>query len=571
MAKKIVSLYVDDTSLRLMVADGKQIKEWAESPLEPGLIADGVIVNEAEVAAKVKQLFEAQKVKTKKVIIGVSGLRSLTRPVILPQLPQAMLDEAVRREAKRVLPVPLEQLYMSWQTIPPPEGKTQVFLAAIPTKTADPLLKALHQAGVKPSLMDIKPLLLAKMVKEATAVIVDIQTNEFDIVIMTDGIPQPVRSLPFPEEALPWEEKLTMIRNEINRTITFYDSNNPENTLASTVPIFVSGELAGEPEMCQSLSDELGHPVLPLPSPLECPDGLDPGRYLVNISLILKTLPSGESGPLVADLNILPAAYQPKPVSLINILALPGAAVAAGILVVMVMLIQGASADIASIGAKLSTAEQLVRQRQSQRQELTGKIAELETKIAEAEAARDTFTKALGSLEKQSTGINRDLEVAIEGLPADTSLSSITYASNTLTISGRAPSEKEVLAYLWELDAKGSLGDITVTNMSAIEGGGVEFTLLGWLEKQTDRASSIEVAVGGLPSTITLTSVSSTNGDLTINGRSPDEDEVLSYLAGLEASGMFRQIAIARMTRMEDGGIDFSLVLTTVEILEGGE
>ena len=102
MAKKIVTLYVDDTSLRLMVTDGKRIKEWAESPLEPGLIEDGVIVNEAEVAAKVKQLFEVQKVKTKKVIMGVSGLRCLTRPVILPQLPKEMVDEAVKREAKTV-------------------------------------------------------------------------------------------------------------------------------------------------------------------------------------------------------------------------------------------------------------------------------------------------------------------------------------------------------------------------------------------------------------------------------------------------------------------------------------
>ena len=45
MAKNIVTLYVDDTSLRLMVTDGKQIKEWAELPLEPGLIKGNVVIN----------------------------------------------------------------------------------------------------------------------------------------------------------------------------------------------------------------------------------------------------------------------------------------------------------------------------------------------------------------------------------------------------------------------------------------------------------------------------------------------------------------------------------------------
>ena len=258
MAKSIITLYIDDTSLRLMVTDGKQIKEWADLPLEPGLVKDTAIIEEAEVVAKIKQLLDTQQVKNKKIMVGISGLHCLTRPITLPQLPEAMLDEAVRREAASVLPIPLEQLYISWQTIPAPEGKTQVFLVGIPCEMADALLKALHQAGLKPSLMNLKPLLLARMVEEATAVIVDVQPTEFDIVIMADGIPQPVRSIPFADEALSWQEKLAVIRTELDRTITFYNSNNPEKPLTSSVPIFASGELTNEPELCQSLSDELG-------------------------------------------------------------------------------------------------------------------------------------------------------------------------------------------------------------------------------------------------------------------------------------------------------------------------
>jgi hypothetical protein len=33
MAKKVVTLYIDDTSIRLMVAQGKRIKKWADLPL----------------------------------------------------------------------------------------------------------------------------------------------------------------------------------------------------------------------------------------------------------------------------------------------------------------------------------------------------------------------------------------------------------------------------------------------------------------------------------------------------------------------------------------------------------
>ena len=37
MAKNVVTLYIDDTSIRLLVAHGNRIKKWADLPLEPGL------------------------------------------------------------------------------------------------------------------------------------------------------------------------------------------------------------------------------------------------------------------------------------------------------------------------------------------------------------------------------------------------------------------------------------------------------------------------------------------------------------------------------------------------------
>ena len=566
MAKKIVTIYIDDTSLRLMVTRGKQIKQWADMPLESGLVENNVVIKETEVVDKIKQLFEDQKVTSKKVSVGVSGFHCLTRPITFPQLPKEMLDEAVRREAERALPVSLAELYISWQSIPAPEGKTQVFLTAIPRKMADALLKTLVQAGLKPSFMDVKPLLLARLVKEATAVIVDVQTTEYDIAIMTDGLPQPVRTIPFADEAPSWEEKLTMIKSDLDRTITFYNSNNPENPLAPSVPIFVSGALADEAQLCQALSEEIGHPVLSLTSPLDCPEWFATSRHMVNIALAFQELSSGkEAGPLVANVNTLPAAYQPKPISLTNISALSAAAVAACVIVFLVMMIQSAPAQIATTRAQLDTTNEMLQQRISQKQELSGSIGELRGRITELEASLNSFAAALGSLENQGAGISHDLEVTINSLPNTINLSSISHADSMLTISGRAPSEREVLEYLTKLDASGRFGEITITNMSRIEGGGMDFTLLGSLQTQSDVVSSIEVALSNLPPTISVTSVITTSDTLTIDGKSSNEDEVLSYLEDLEASGKFDEITITRITTTEDGGVDFSLVLKVGE------
>ncbi len=478
MAKKMITLYIDDTSLRLLVTRGKRIIKWADLPLEPGLFKSNVVIKEAEAAAKIKQLLKAQKVKAKKVIVGLSGLHCLSRPIILPRLPKTMLDEAVIREAKRVLPTPVEQLYISWQTIPPPEGKIKVFLVAIPRKTADALVKMLRRAGLNPYLMDLKPLALARVVKKATAVIVDVQPTEFDIVIMADGVPQPMRTISLPSETLSWQAKLPMIRDELDRTIKFYNSNNPE-PLDSSVPIYVSGELAHEPELCKSLSDELGHSVLSLSSPLKCPNQFDPTRYLVNIGLALKELPSErEAGASVANLSILPVAYRPKPFSLTKVLVPLSTIVAIGLLIPLATLVQNAAADTVSQRVQLDATNQFLKQRQAKQQSQRKEIDELEKQVAELEITRDAFASVLHDFSRQQEIANGDLKVATSTLPSTVDLVSITRSSAGLTISGKSPSEAEVLLYASSLGASGRFSETIIAHMKKIEDEGVDFALV---------------------------------------------------------------------------------------------
>ncbi len=565
MAKNIVTLYIDDTSIRLLVTHDNRIRKWADLPLEPGLVKNSVVIKEAEVAAKIKQLFKDRKVNAKKVIVGLSGLHCLSRPITLPQLPKEMLDEAVRREAKRVLPVPLEQLYVSWQTIPAPEGKIHVFLVAVPCKTADALLKVLRQAGLKPYLMDIKPLLLARVVKEETAVIVDVQPTEFDIVIMAGGVPQPIRTVSLPSGALSWRKKLPMIRDELARTIEFYNSNEPEKPLAPSVPILASGELAGEPELCQSLSDKLGYPVLPLSSPqLKYPEGLDPNRYLVNIGLALKRLSLGkEAGPLFVNINALPTAYQPKPFSFARVFALPGTVITIGLLVSFVMLIQGASADIASTRVRLNATNQLLQQKLSQRQELAQSITGLQKKIDEAEVSCDNFTSALDSLDRRSNGINGNLQAAVTSLPDTISLNSINQDDIILTVSGRSPGEADVLSYLRNLNDSGNFSEITIPSLERSDSEGIDFTLaLGSLEDQDEGVNGNSgITISSLPGNVSLSSISQSESIVTVNGWGPSEKDVLSYVSNLDASGKFSEIIITSMKRIEGEGMEFTLVL----------
>jgi type IV pilus assembly protein PilM len=472
MSKKVVTLYIDDTSIRLLVTDGKSIIERAHSPLEAGLVEGGAVINQEEVAARIVQLLEDRQVHTKKVIVGLSGAHSLTIVLNLPQLSDNLLAEAVMREAARVLPVPLEQLYLTWQTIPAAERRIRVFAAAIPRNAADALLETLHRAGLTPYMMDIKPLALARIVNEPTAIIVDVQPTEYDIVIIGDGVPQPIRTIPIPpEERLAWNGKLPMITDDLTRTMEFYDSKNPENPLVPSVPIYVSGELADEPEVCQALSDRLGRPVMRLSLPVSYPLGSYPSRYTVNLGLALKKLTSrSKTASLVAGMDVLPPGYQPKSFSFARVFTVIGTVIAVAVLISQVTMIRINASDINTMNNDLTTLTRLIEQKQLQ--QLEAKQA-----LSQERLSQDIFTTALQTLNNQRDEFNLGLEIATSRLPFGVRLSSISHYGNRLDIEVLSENEVAVLEYARDLEASSTFSKVTIVTMNRQYDEGMSFHL----------------------------------------------------------------------------------------------
>jgi len=480
VAKKVVTLYIDDTNLGLLEAKGRRVKKWASLPLEPGLVQGGVVLDTAELANKIRELLKGQKVRTKKAIVGLSGLHCLSRVVTVPNVSKDLLAKAVSQEAERTLSVSLDQLYLSWQVISSSKEEMQVFVAAVPRNTADSMIEALSQAGIKPYLMDLKPLALTRVVQDPTAVIVDIQKNEFDLIIMVDGIPYPIRTVPFPSEALSLQEKLVVVKGELEKTIKFYNSSYPGNPLEPGLPIFVSGELEGKPELGRSVLKELGYSVSLLESPLRCPKNLAQSQSMVNIGLALKELsPGRKAHPSLVNLNILPEVYRTKPISLTlaKALVVPGIIIVAiGLLVPLVMMVRGAAADTASLQVKLDVTNQMVNQKRLQQQSLEEEIAKLEGEVAGLKAANDTFTAVLDSFSQQQGMVNGDLKVTTSALPSEVDLISIAHASSKLTINGVAPSETEVLTYAGSLRASDRFSAVIISSIEQAEDG-VTFAL----------------------------------------------------------------------------------------------
>jgi len=472
MAKRVTTLFIRDNNINLLVMKGGKVEKWASLPLEPGLISQGLVVDEEQVADKVKQIFKETRAKTDKVIIALSGRDSLYRIISLPELPEAILPEAVRREAKRTIPTPLEEVYFSYQRLPSPRGESRLFLVTFPRNPVDVMVRTLRQAGVKPYIMDLAPLALCRIPDEPRAIIVNARLDHLDVLVLADRLPQIIRRLSLPTEAESLEERLPFIAEEFNRTVAFYNSSHMEKPLDSTVPVFVCGDLAEEPDIWQSVVGGAGYSVSALPSPVEPPEGFNPNEFMVNIGLALKELlPEKEEANFsLVNFNALPEAYLPERFSIVRVLIPVVTVVGIGLIIFAVILILYNRTEIATLRSHVTTAETSVTQLQRDTSTLKTQVGSAKTIAAELNARYIT-------MERGRESVYLDLREIRDLAKEKVSFIQVEHRGSSITVKGTASNVGLIYRYARDLRKSPRFSKIWVAR---VEGSGpfrFEFSL----------------------------------------------------------------------------------------------
>ncbi len=474
MAKKVTTIFIRDDSINLLVMHGERVEKWAIMPLEAGLVSQGLIVDEAQVVEKIKELFKLQKLGMGKVIAGISGHDSVYRIITLPELPEAVLPEAVKREAKRVIPVPLEEVYLSHQTIVT-KGETNVFLAAFPRNIADTLYRTLHKAGLQPYMMDLAPLALCRAANQPRSIIVNDRADHLDIMVIVDRVPQLIRRLSLPSEAESPAERLTTVTEEVERTIAFYNSSHQEELLDAAVPMLVCGDLVRTQENLQVLADKSPHPVSVMPSPVESPEGFDANEFMVNIGLGLKELQPerGESNVSLININTLPEVYRPKAVRLPSVIAPIAITIGLGILVYLGIMVVNKSNYISVLNSELTPLEDLVAAENQEIAALEDEIALITPLIAGVETATGIFSDTFNALGEARTKVNGDMSQIVDLLPGNLDLTMVDHTSELVTVTGLSPDESGIFSYARALRNGDRFSTVVISSIEAIEKEGI--------------------------------------------------------------------------------------------------
>ncbi len=265
----MISLEISSTSIRLIETERESVIKWTSSPLEPGVLQDEVVSNPEALSAAVRELMSSSGVKGSTITASVSGLYSLSRMIMVPSPAGGRLThQAVREAAEEVIPLPEEDIYLSWQTIVPGEGEHQVLVVGVPRDVIDSEMRALRMAGVSPRVLDLKGLALARAVNRKQALILNIESTSFDTVVVINGIAVILRTTAWQPGNLSMEDKAEHLAVALELTVGFHNLHNPSLPVDRATPLFITGEMSGDVALVENLQARAEYPIEPLAPPL---------------------------------------------------------------------------------------------------------------------------------------------------------------------------------------------------------------------------------------------------------------------------------------------------------------
>jgi type IV pilus assembly protein PilM len=284
-----VTLSLEPGELRLLIARGQRVSSWASGTLAVEVLRGGEVVQPVAFGQAVAELVDKAGAPGRRLVVALSGQRSLVRILTLPAVPPGMLEEAVRREARRELPLPLEELYLSWQPVSETASSTRVFTIGIPREAVENCVAGLAAAGLRAVAMDLKPLALVRAVNRADVIVADLEQETGSVVLVRDFVPQITRSIALPgasEQSV--AERAEHLAGEIERTLEFYGSTAGAGLASWSPAVCLAGALAEEDEVVSRIASQwsLVDPSPPIPLPPDLPVS----RYLVNVGLAVKRL-----------------------------------------------------------------------------------------------------------------------------------------------------------------------------------------------------------------------------------------------------------------------------------------
>ncbi len=146
-------------AVQLMTDRGEhELVRLGIAPLHPETIVDGVIMDSGTVISAIQQILTENQIKTKDVVVAVSGHSVIVKKIKVARMKPDELEEAIAFEAEQYVPYAIEDVNLDFQVLESPNeeaGEMDVLLVAVKKDIINDYLSIISTAGLSAVVVDV--------------------------------------------------------------------------------------------------------------------------------------------------------------------------------------------------------------------------------------------------------------------------------------------------------------------------------------------------------------------------------------------------------------------------------
>jgi type IV pilus assembly protein PilM len=184
---------VKAVELKNLNSPSPALVNFGSQPTPHGVINSPDSEHQKQLANALKELNAASKMKTKQVVLAIPESAVFTRFLEFPGIKEDEIQSAVFYEAKQYIPVPVEEVQMSYIKIGFNQDKNahRILLVAAPKKVVDIYMNVADLAGLEPVAIETESIAMGRAMYRATnyrhMVMLDFGSQTTDMSVMSDG------------------------------------------------------------------------------------------------------------------------------------------------------------------------------------------------------------------------------------------------------------------------------------------------------------------------------------------------------------------------------------------------
>ena len=202
------ALDIGTNSIRLVQLSGDSRRGWsleryAYVPIDSKVVNDSNEIGRRKMGETILGAMEQAGIRTRNIAIGMAPKKTYTAIIEVPNRPEKELHKTVKYELDQYIPMPMDEAkadYVLLGASPNDPQKADVLISSTAITYAEQLMEMVESLGLNVIAQEPEQIAMARALNPVGAtdarMIIDLGERSTDLVVMFNGYPRLVRSIP---------------------------------------------------------------------------------------------------------------------------------------------------------------------------------------------------------------------------------------------------------------------------------------------------------------------------------------------------------------------------------------